>query len=197
MNRREFCQTAGLLLAGPIYSCAVTVRAEDGSNNFRIKKVFLESWDAEIVHRNSRQSAAFVRERLDAIHHDGCDGLLFFPGRCSVSRWTKWIEPDANRLGLTVFVPACLTVALFRKAQTVQRINDEGFLLLDGFGNGLGLILYDVSRCRWTGFMPSGVDAVQDSEHSPLTTAQWLDFTLHRFHENRKRADYYFSGVKK
>jgi hypothetical protein len=134
------------------------------------------------VHRDSRQSAAFVRKRLEAIHREGYNGLLLFPGRYSVSRWTQWIEPDAHRRGLTVFIPAPLTVPLLRKAHSVQRIDDEGFFLTDEFGGGLGLILYDRSRCRWTGFLPSGIEIVHDPEHAPLTTAQWLDFTLHRLH---------------
>ena len=192
MNRREFCLVAGLLLAGSARSGAVVPRSVERSQDFRAKKVFLESWDAEIV----RDNASFVRKRLGAARNDGCDGLLLFPGRCSTSRWTEQIEPEAARLGLAVLVPARLTGVFFRKARTVVPLaqtngvlqsfdgipaEDGGFLLEDKPGGVLGIILYDNIRCRWTGFVPRGI--VSESERlevaGELMAAQWLDRQMH------------------
>lgn len=176
--------TTGLLLAGTVCCGAAPARPKDRSRNCLTKKVFLESWDAEIVRKDSRYAAAFVQKRLEEIRREGCEGLLLFPGRCSVLRWTEQIEPVASRFDLTIFVPAGLTAALFREARTVQCLPDEGFLLLDSRGSNLGLVHYDVSRCRWTGFVRSGVNVVPASEHDQLATAQWLDFTRHQFFES-------------
>jgi len=185
MNRREFCLTTGLLLAGSVvrvqgYGIWDQVVMNTG---FRAKKVFLESWDAEIVHKDSPQAVSFVRKRLEELHRDGCDGVLLVPGRCCASRWTQRITTEANQLGLAVFVPGRLPADLFRRVRTVQRFGDDGVLLLDKSAyepdGVLGLILYDVSRCRWTGFVPGGTDCAQypdDRENaSLLAAARWLD----------------------
>jgi len=182
MNRREFCLTTGLLLAGSVCSGAVAPRSVDRPQSFRAQKVFLES---------CREDAS---KRLKAVHRSGCDGLLLIPGRCSASERTEQIAAEARRLGLSVFVPARLNGGLFLQTRTIvplARLNGElqsfdgtptddgGLLLLDGSGDVLALVLYDKSRCRWTGFAPMGTLA--DFERATdLVTAQWLDRQMGR-----------------
>ena len=179
MNRREFCLTTGLLLTGSVCIRAATVPVEKHLQTFRVKKVFLESWDAEIVRKDSPQAESFVRKRLEETCRDGYNGLLLVPGRSCITRWSKPIEMEANRLEITVLVPACLSADIFLSVQTVQRIDDDGVLLWDGSDSVLGLILYDVSRCRWTSFVSSTVRFAQDLEKdegiAKLIGAQWLD----------------------
>jgi len=171
MNRREFCLITGLLLAGSACGGVAAVRTEEHLQNFRAKKVFLESCDADVVGK-----------QLEAIRRDGCDGVLLIPGRCSLSRWLERIDTEVSLLGLAVFVPARLSADLFRRVLKVRRFDDDGVLLLDGPSGILGLILYDRSRCRWTGFVPSGGDFVRDSEYREnavqLLVARWLDRTM-------------------
>ena len=182
MNRREFCRTATLIFAGSVCT-GVALRREDRTTRFRAQKVFLQSWDVDNV-----------RKKLESICANGCNGLLLVPERRSCLRWKKLIESEANRLGLTVFVPACLTNKFLRQVQTVaplayesgilQHIDGKpadngGFLLLDKSGNAFGLILYDSSRCLWTGFTLSSAGAVRDTIYdvnsSRLVAARWID----------------------
>jgi len=193
MNRREFCQASALLLAGSV--CAgVSVRSEECTTRFRAKKIFLESWESENVWMDSPRTASFVRNKLESIRRSGCNGLLLVPGSHAVSRWIEKIVSEANRFDLKVFVPAYLGSDCFRKARTSISLSYEsgilqaidgrpadngGFLLGDGANDLLGLVLYDSSRCLWTGFTPYSSGLVQDPEYSVndsrLIAARWLD----------------------
>jgi hypothetical protein len=168
MNRREFCLTTGLLLAGSVCGNAVPMQTEKRTK--KVCKVFLESWDAKVP------TVSFVRQKLEAIRRNGYNGLILVPGRCSASKWMEQIETEATRLGLSVFVPTRLPADLFRKVRMVQRLDDDGFLLSDGSDSVLGLVLYDVSRCRWTEFMPNDSGKSDFHENaSQLFVARWLD----------------------
>jgi len=192
MNRREFCLTTGLLLAGSVCNGAMTPRAVGRSEGFRAQKVFLES---------CREDASFVRKRLEAIRRDRCDGLLLVPGRYSASGWTEQIVAEARRLELSVFVPARLNGGLFHQAQTTVPLvytdgvlrcldgtpaDDGGLLLLNGSDDVLALVLYDKSRCRWTSFAPMGTIADFESAND-LVTARWLDRQMGRYAVNEDK----------
>ena len=190
MNRREFCLTIGLLLAGHVCDGAETAHAKACLKDFRAEKVFLESRDTEIV-----------RNRLKEIRGDGCDAVLLIPGRCSASKWPEQIEAEANRLELRVFVPACLSVDLFHRVRAVRHFDDGGILLLDGLSGVLGLILYERSRCRWTGFVPSNVGCVRGSvpseNISPMDVARWLDRQIGSLPRGPERNHCAFNTVAK
>ena len=185
MNRREFCQTTALFLAGSM--CAGTsLRSEEQKTRFRAQKVFLESWDAENV-----------REKVACVRRSDCNALILVPGSLVLSERTQKIASEADRLGLKTFVPARLSRDCFRKVRTPIPLSHEtgvlqtidgrptdngGFLLLDGVANLLGLVLYDSSRCLWTGFAPYRIGVVQNSEYnandSRLVVARWLDYAF-------------------
>ena len=193
MNRREFCQTAALFFASSLCTGA-TLRCEERTTRFRAKKVFLESWNAENVRENSLLTAAFVQKKMEFISGHGCNGLILIPDQRSVLRWKKLIEAEGDRLGITVFLPTRLTENFLRQVLTVTPLTHEagifqctggkpadngGFLLFDETDNVLGLVLYDSSRCLWTGFAPPDNGTVQDSAYSTndsrLVAAQWID----------------------
>ena len=188
MNRREFFQTAALFCAGSI--CAGSARqGRERIPRFRAQKMFLESW------KNSTCSVSFVREKLEHASDNGCNGLLLVPDRCSLSKWEKLITVEGNRLGLTVFSPIQLTGNFFRNIHSVAPLANEtgilqnidgipsdngGFLLSDRSDNVLGIVLYDSSRCLWSGFMPMNAETEQhtvcDANDSRLVVARWLDY---------------------
>ena len=194
MNRREFCQTVALFFAGSV--CAgVPLCAEKRTTRFRAQKIFLESWDAENAGGNSSHIASFVRQKMESISGNGYNGLLLIPDQRSLLKWGKLIEAEGNRLGLTVFLPACLTNNFLRKVQTVTPLEHEtgilqsitemsadndGILLLDRADNTLGIVLYDSSRCLWSGFVPQNagiaLDALYDANSTRLVAARWIDY---------------------
>jgi len=186
MNRREFCLTSGLLLAASVCCGGLLPRKSGQTVQFRAKKIF----PAEIVWEDS----GFVHKRLEEVCRNGCNGLLLMPGHHSVPTRMERIKTEAKRFGLNVFVPVRLTSRFFQKVQTavpleheagmLQRLDgkpadDGGLLLLDGLNNVLGLVLYDSSRCHWTGFAVSDTGFVQEWERnekaSQLAAARWMD----------------------
>ena len=193
MNRREFCQTAALFCAGSL--CAGTVlQGEERIHRFRAQKIFLESW------QDTACSASFVQEKLESISGNGCNGLLLIPDRRSLPRWEKMIKAEGDRLGLIVFVPTRLTSPFLQKIRTVTPLvyesgifqgtdkksaDDGGFLLSDKADHVLGLVQYDLSRCRWSEFAPLNIetvrDAVSDVNGSRLVAARWIDQAEHFF----------------
>lgn len=217
MNRREFLHatsamtlTAGLLptipvIGGTSSGGVAEVRPIARIVRFRAKKVFLDSWATEIVRWDSFHAASLIQDRLNAIRNDGCNGLILVPGRCASAEWLKQIETEAGHLELTVLVPTQLTSDFFDKAQTVvplahgeeifqscdrRTANEGGFLLLNAADNVFGLVLYDTSRCRWTGFVSSDVGFARESIeqnaescelNSKLTAARWLDLARQSF----------------
>jgi len=198
MNRREFFQTSALFLTGSV--CAGTsLCSAKRTIPFRAQKIFLESWDAENVWEDSPRTTLFVRKKLEVIRRNACDGLLLVPGGQGGSGWMNKIVREANSFDLKVFVPAGLTCNFFRNIRAVtplshragvlqsidgSPVDNGGFLLLDGIGDVFGLVLYDSSRCRWTGFALPAVDFRQNIESSEndsrLMTAKWLDRVLFR-----------------
>jgi hypothetical protein len=200
MNRREFCLTTGLLMAAPVFGAAAVLRSDTRTVCFRAKKMFPESWATGVVPGDSLHTASVVQNQLNAIRNGGCDGVILVPGHHAGSEWMKRIKSEANRLELEVFVPAQLTRDFLRKAQTVvplvheegiyqscgkRTANEGGFLLLNTADNVFGLVLYDASRCRWTGYALSHIGVVQEAElcdqDAKLTAARWLDFTRRSF----------------
>jgi len=198
MNRREFCQATALFLTGS--ACAgATPHSEERTPRFRAQKIFLEAWDAENVWKNSPRTTSFVRKKLKSIRYNGCNSVILVPGCHAVSGWAQKIVSAADGFNLKIFVPARLDRDCFGKARTsiplshktgiLQTIDGRpadngGFLLLDGADDSLGLVLYDSSRCLWTGFAPYRIDLVQDAEcntnASRLTAARWLDRAFSR-----------------
>jgi len=189
MNRREFFQTSSLFLAGSV-CVGASLHSAKPANLFRAQKVFLESWDAE----NCWQ------EKLKNICRNRCNAVLLVPGGRGVSSvGFQSIVPEACRFDLKVFVPTHFSRESFANIRTVTPLSHErgilqcvdrnptgnsGFLLLDRSNEVSGLILYDSSRCLWTGFAPPASDFVQPAESSVsdsrLLTAQWLDHVLRR-----------------
>jgi hypothetical protein len=166
---------------------------------FRAQKIFLESWDAENVWEDSPRTTSFVRKKLEFIRLNACDGLLLVPGGRGHLGWMNKIISEADDFDLKIFVPAGLTRDFLNNIrvetplshrtgvlQSMDRkpIDHGGFLLLDGIGDVFGLILYDSSRCLWTGFASPAIDFIQDTESyvndSRLMTAKWLDRVLRR-----------------
>ena len=200
MNRREFCLTAGLLASAPLFGGVVAARSKERALCFRAKKVFLDSWAAGIVRRDSPHAASFVRSQLTAIRHNGYDGLILIPGRCSDSEWLKRIELEADRMELAIFVPMQLTRDFLGKTQTViplahegdafqscvgKTANEGGFLLLNADDDAFGLVHYDASRCLWTGYASNSAGLVREAKRCEqdlkLTAARWLDHTRQSF----------------
>ena len=196
MNRREFCQTASLFLAGSMVASA-SLRSEERKPSFRAQKVFLDSWNSENALKNSLHTTSFVRNKLELLRREGCNGLILIPGDRTISGGIEKIQSEAVHFGLKIFVPARFTCDFFSKIQksiplacelgTLQNINgtsaeNGGFLLLDGDDDVLGLVLYDSSRCSWAVFKPLAVNCVQASEHDAnafrLQAARWLDNAL-------------------
>lgn len=200
MNRREFFQTSTLFLAGSV-CVGASLYTVKPTRPFRVQKIFLESWDAENVWEDSPRTTSFVQKKLESLLRNPCDGLLLVPGgRCHVG-WMNKIVLEANNFDLKVFIPVCLTynflsnvrtaIPLSHKTGVLQSIegspvNNGGFLLLDRIGDVFGLVLYDSSRCLWTGFVSSVIDVIQNAESSMndsrLMTAKWLDRVLLRGH---------------
>ena len=229
MNRREFLSvtgatalTTGLLSAVPLaallpgvpflpnnaFGGATGEQPGTRSVHFRAKRVFLDSWTTGQVHGNSLHAASLVQSQLNTIRRDGCNGLILISGRCFNAEWLKHIKTEANRMGLTVLVPAALTRDFFRKAQTVVPLvqedgifqccdgkalqvamppmaNEGGFLLINGENDVFGFVQYDVSRCHWTGFASSAAAIKQNTDpceqNSKLIAARWLDLTRQSF----------------
>ena len=193
MNRREFCQTTALLFAGSLY---VNGSSQSGKRtaSFRAQTVFLESWDAENVWQDSPCPSSLVRTKLEFVCRNGCNGVLLVPGRRVVTGWKAQIVSEASRFDLKVFVPICLNRYFFSKIRATLPLSHEagilqdtdrpaesgGFLLSDKKSDVFGVVLYDSSRCRWTGFALSDVDCRHNSEHSEsdsrLAAARWLDY---------------------
>jgi len=206
MNRREFCLTTGLLMAvlpvlrpNNAFGGTIGLQPSTRSVRFRAKKVFLDSWSTGIVHGNSH-IVSFVQNQLNAIRIGGCNGLILVPGRCTRLEWMKQITTEANRMELTLLIPTPLTRDFFDKTQTVvplaheegiyqccdeKAANEGGFLLLNATDNVFGLVLYDASRCHWTGYASSDAGVVQKVEwcehDSKLTAARWLDLMRQSF----------------
>jgi len=168
---------------------SASLRSEERKPSFRAQKVFLDSWNSE--------TASFVRNKLELLRREECNGLILMPGCHALSGWLERIQPEAEQLGLNVFVPVRFTNNFFSRIQQsiplvcesgiLQSINGKradngGFLLLNGDNDVLGLVLYDSSRCSWTVFKSSAIDFVQTSEHDAnacrLQTARWLDHAL-------------------
>ena len=211
MNRRDFCLTAGLLATTPLIgglccSAAGAITQRNNPASFRAKKVYLDSWAAGIACGDASRAMSFVRQQWHELRSDNCNAVILVPGRHSRAGWLKLVETEANRLGLAVFVPTRLTRDFFRDAATVVPLThekgrlqsqvtwatDNGGLLLVNQSNGIhGLVLYDASRCLWTGYATSGVACVTDSkcqdDASKLTVAQWLDHTKKSLSELLKR----------
>jgi len=192
MNRREFCQTATLLLAGSM-GAGASLRSKERKSCFRAQKVFMESWESENVRENFPHAASFVRNKLELLRREGCNGLILIPGCRPLSGWVEKIQSEAEHFGLTVFVPVRYSGDFFSKVQKSiplsldsgilqngdgKLADNGGFLLLNGDNDVFGLMLYDSSRCVWTVFKSSAVD-VQTAEHSAnasrLLAARWLD----------------------
>ena len=192
MNRREFCQTTALLFAGSM--CAGdSLPSERRKASFRAQTVFLEFWDAENIWQDSPGTSSLIRAKLDAVCQNGCNGVLLVPSCRTTSGWKKQIASEASRFGLKIFVPTCLTPDFFSKIRTSLPLSHEagilqetnrlagngGFLLLNEKSDALGLVLYDSSRCRWTGFALSDIDCRHNSGHRVndfrLVVARWLD----------------------
>jgi len=209
MNRRDFCQTAGLLMAAPVFGFdhawgrEVPLRSETHPQDFRARKVFLEAWNAEFVRKHSLIAASFVRHQMLALRREGCNALILMPKRGSAAGWMHHITSEADRFGLAVLVPAqwprtflCevqTVIPLMQDAGILQSTNGQvtdngGFLLLNGQDSVCGLVLYDSSRCLWTGFTSSAVAHVRDAEwcdhDSQLAAARWIDLTRQSFFRN-------------
>ena len=199
MNRRDFCLTAGSLLAGAALCSAATCYCEGRSARFRAQKVFLESWDAENVWKDSPQTASFVRKKLEIIRRNAYNGLLLVPKGRGVSGWMNKIVREADDFNLKVFVPVCLTRGFFRNIRAVTPLSyrtgvlqstdgisheNDGLLLLNGIGDVFGLVLYDSSRYLWSGFALPASGFGQNTESgvndSRLMTAKWLDHVILR-----------------
>jgi hypothetical protein len=186
MNRREFCQTATLFLAGSV--CAgVSLHSEKRTARFRVQKIFLESWDAENVLVDSPQAASFVRQKMCAIRNNGCNGVILVPGCRIATLRIKTIVSEARSLDLKVFVPADIPRDVFVNMRSCavlsdEAVSDEGFLLVDEGNDVQGLVLYDVSRCMFTAFALPEASFGWDSEFSVsdsrLATARWLDHAV-------------------
>jgi len=189
MNRREFFQTSTLFLAGSVCSGA-SLRSAEPMIPFRAQKVFPESLNIE----NCRQ------KQWKDISRNRCNAVLLMPGSRSVSSIgiKKWMS-EACRFDLKIFVPTHFSRDFFAHIRTItplsyereilQSVNGKpvgngGFLLLDRIGDVSGLVLFDSSRCLWTGFAPPAVGVVQHTEScvngSRLMTARWLDNVLFR-----------------
>jgi hypothetical protein len=173
-----------MFLAGSM--CASTlVRSGEHAARFRTQKIFL---DAE----NNFQV------KLADISHSGCHAAILIPGSRDVSPVeVERIAVEACRFDLKILVPTCLSCDLLGKTGTIlplsheagvfQHINgkptdDGGFLLLDKNNEPHGLVLYDSSRCRWSGFAAprDGFRKnIEESESgSRLMIARWLDQVL-------------------
>ena len=200
MNRREFCLTAGLLATtsffGNVVALPIEERSHDHSALFRAKKVFPESWASEIDGVDSLQTGALVRKRLNYIRREGCDALILAPNQRSFLTLENMIETEATRLGLSVFVPTRITRDFLSEARTAvplvcekgimqcldgRATDDGGFLLTNGSDNIFGIVLYDSSRCLWTGFVSTGISPVRrgngSESDSKLIAARWIDLT--------------------
>ena len=195
MNRREFCFSLGAavgsgvavfgghVVSAPVVGGTFALSADEHSFRFRAKKVFLDSWNTEIL-----------RDHASNVRRDRCDALVVVPGRCSCSRWIKQIVSEANGLRLTVLVPTQTTCDFFREAQTViplandgntllnasgNAANDGGFLLVNKVESVFGLVLYDASRCLWSSYASSDVAHVQDArwcyQDTQIVAARWID----------------------
>jgi len=187
MNRREFFQTSTLFLAGSVCVGASPCSAKP-TVAFRAQKVFSESWAIE----------NFGQKKLPDIYRNRCNAVLLVPGGRSVSSAViKTMVSEASRFDLKVFVPTHFSRDMFANVRTITPLSHEGavfqsvnrnsagnggFLLSDRLGEVFGLVLYDSSRCLWTGFAPPAVDFVQTTEssmcESRLLTAKWLDYVL-------------------
>ena len=198
MNRREFVQTSALFLAGSV--CAgVPAHSRERLPRFRAQKVFFEFWNAENVWENSPHAPLSVQRKLECVRRSDCHALILMPdgrnsGGRSPARWMDKIVPAATLFDLNVFIPACLTRDFFDKICTIRPLSDEkgflqstegkpaengGFLLLNRTDEAYGLVLYDSSRCLWSGFSSSGLGFTQDAglceNDSRLFSARWLD----------------------
>ena len=189
MNRREFFQTATLFLAGSVCAGA-SVQSAEPTIPFRAQKIFPESWNTEDC----------WQEKLKNVSRNRCNAVLLMSGSLSVSSaGIKKIVTEARRLNLKVFFPTHFTRNCFSNTQTIVPLSYEreilqsvaskpagngGLLLLDRLGEVFSLVLYDSSRCLWTGFVPPTVDFVQHTEYgvknARLLTAKWLDHVLQR-----------------
>ena len=196
------------VFGGHVFSDVAPLRPGQRSVRFRAKKVFLDSWATGIVRGDACHTASFVQNRLNDIRNDDCDGLIMIPGHRTRAEWIKQIEEEACRMELTVLVPIPLTHDFLRNVQTVIPIvyeegtfqscdritaNEGGFLLLNGENHVFGLVLYEASRCLWTGFTSSDARIVQNGivqdgawceQDSKLTAARWLDFTRQSFSQS-------------
>lgn len=189
MNRRDFCLTAGTLLAGAALSGTVTVCSEERAARFRAQKVFLESWRGE-----SFPATPFVRQQLENIRRNECNGVILLPGRSTTTLWTDLIKIESLRTGLAVFTPFRLTRSFLQRVRATvplaqadlhiqslegRTAKSEGLLLMERGMNVIGLVLYDSSYRCWTGFAASGAGLIHNVEHnedvSRLAAARWLD----------------------
>jgi len=196
MNRREFCQTTALLLAGSM-GVSTSRCSEKRMPCFRAQKVFLESWDAENDRNDSQRTISFVRKKMAIIRRDGADGLILMSGYRAASEWKEVIEAEAGRFDLKTFVPTVLSRALFDRIRAAIPLSEEagvlrsideksaengGFFLLDEKSDVFGLVLCDLSRCLWSVFALSDGSLVQEAgegaDVSRLTVARWLDRTV-------------------
>ena len=230
MNRRDFCFSLGAAVAGGLavlgdpasgdaVASSLCGTADQRALRFRAKKVFLESWNSD-----GNTAASFVRNQLNDIRRDGCNGLILVPGRDSCTAWTQLIVSEASRMELTTLVPVRLTRDFLREVSRVfplaqekgilsgittsfrdgQASCDGGFLLVNGSDSVFGLVLYDPSRCLWTGFglwtgfaesgnalslnTTSRVERCDNADwrdaDSQLTAARWIDHVRLSFSKN-------------
>jgi len=197
MNRREFCQTTALFLAGSVCTGS-SLRSEEPAIRFRAQKIFLESWEAE----NN------WHKKLGSIYHNGCHAVLLVPGGRKVSsEEVEKIVSEASRFDLKVFVPTGWTHDLLSQTSVIHPLSHRagilqvidsrpmdngGFLLMDRSDISFGLILYDLSRCRWSGFAALNVGLRHHSGNceydSRLVTARWLDHVLSMSNQKNEEA---------
>ena len=151
--------------------------------DFRAKKIFPQRWYAELVHEPPRRQTEIFRKMFENIRLD-YDSLIFSPAPELSADFLRRMKAAATQAGFEVFVPAAVPIFLLDSASVFPLKADaesvtvaeagEGFLVSAEDSPQRGIVLYDRSLCRWSGFLSGGVSEIAgDGEN--LAVARFLD----------------------